>query len=130
MERQNRQGISSLVRRIDAITSRATTAGLVAVVLVACALAAAAFGVPDSWLAKFSACAAAITLVMVFVIQHTQSREQLATQLKLDELIRALPQADDHLVHVEEGSDDELRELEKRQVDHHVAVRDGEEFPR
>jgi low affinity Fe/Cu permease len=75
-----------------------------------------AFGVPDSWLAKFSAGAAGITLVMVFVIQHTQSREQLATQLKLDELIRALPQADDHLVHVEDGSDDELRELEQRQV--------------
>jgi len=58
---------------------------------------------PISWLATFSAGAAAITLVMVFVIQHTQSREQLATQLKLDELIRALPQADDHLVHVEEA---------------------------
>ena len=129
MERQNRRGISSVVRWIDAITSRATTAGLVAVVLAACALAAVVVGLPDSWLATFSAGAAAITLVMVFVIQHTQSREQLATQLKLDELIRALPQADDHLVHVEEGSDDELRELEKRQVDHHVAVRD-DEFPR
>ena len=129
MERLNRRGISGVVHRIDALTSRATTAGLVAVALVACALAAVAFGVPDSWLAKFSAGAAAITLVMVFVIQHTQSREQLATQLKLDELIRALPQADDHLVHVEEGSDDELRELEKRQVDHHVAVRD-DDFPR
>lgn len=126
MERQNRRGVSGLLQRIDAITSRAMTAGLVAVVLVAGALAAVAFGVPDSWLAKFSAGAAAVTLVMVFVIQHTQSREQLATQLKLDELIRALPQADDHLVHVEEGSDDELRDLEKRQVDHHVAVRDGD----
>jgi low affinity Fe/Cu permease len=126
MERQSRRGISGVVHRIDAITSRATTAGLVAVALVTCALAAVAFGVPDSWLAKFSVGASAITLVMVFVIQHTQSREQLATQLKLDELIRALPQADDHLVHVEEGSDDELRELEKRQVDHHVAVRDDE----
>jgi len=98
----------------------------VAVLLVACAVAAVVFGVPDSWLAKFAAGAAAMTLVMVFVIQHTQSREQLATQLKLDELIRALPQADDHLVHVEDGSDDELRELEQRQVDHRGAVHDGE----
>jgi low affinity Fe/Cu permease len=118
--------MSGVVHWIDAISSRATTAGLVAVALLACALAAVAFGVPDSWLAKFSAGAAGITLVMVFVIHHTQSREQLATQLKLDELIRALPQADDHLVHVEDGSDDELRELEQRQVDHRGAVRDGE----
>jgi low affinity Fe/Cu permease len=125
MERKNRW-ISGVLHRIDAITSRATTAGLVGIALVACALAAVVFGVPDSWLAKFSAVAAAITLVMVFIIQHTQSREQLATQLKLDELIRATPQADDHLVHVEDGTDDELLELEKRQIDHHVAVRDGD----
>ena len=39
-----------------------------------------------------------MTTIMVFTIQHTQSREQAATQLKLDELIRALPGADDHLV--------------------------------
>jgi low affinity Fe/Cu permease len=126
VERHNRRGISGLVHWIDAISSQAATAGLVAVVLVACALAAVVFGVPNSWLAKFSAGAAAITLVMVFVIQHTQSREQMATQLKLDELIRALPRADDHLVHVEDGSDDELRELEQRQVDHRGAVLDGE----
>jgi low affinity Fe/Cu permease len=115
VERHNRRGISGLVHWIDAISSQAATAGLVAVVLVACALAAVVFGVPNSWLAKFSAGAAAITLVMVFVIQ-----------LKLDELIRALPRADDHLVHVEDGSDDELRELEQRQVDHRGAVLDGE----
>ena len=30
---------------------------------------------------------------MVFVIQHTQSRQQVATQLKLDELIRATREA-------------------------------------
>ncbi len=60
---------------------------------------------------------------MVFTIQHTQSREQAATQLKLDELIRALPGADDHLVHVESGADEELAELEQRQVDHHISIR-------
>jgi low affinity Fe/Cu permease len=32
----------------------------------------------------------AVTLVMVFAIQHPQGREQAATQRKLDELIRAL----------------------------------------
>jgi low affinity Fe/Cu permease len=63
---------------------------------------------------------------MVFTIQHTQSREQAATQLKLDELIRALPGADDHLVHVESGPDDELAELEQRHLEHHVAIRADE----
>jgi hypothetical protein len=31
---------------------------------------------------------------MVFVIQHTQARHQAATQRKLDEIVRALPEAD------------------------------------
>ena len=60
---------------------------------------------------------------MVFTIQHTQAREQAATQLKLDELIRVLPGADDHLIHVESGADAELAELEQRQMDHHLSIR-------
>jgi low affinity Fe/Cu permease len=52
--------------------------------------------------------AAAITVVMVFVIQCTQNRQLLALQIKLGEPVRALPDADDQFVHVERGSDDEL----------------------
>ena len=95
------------------------------VVAVSIFLIVAAFaGFPASWLRVFYAIAASVTLVMVFVIQHTQSREQSATQMKLDELIRALPQADDHLVHIEAASDQELVEREHSDLEHHGAVRD------
>ena len=67
--------------------------------------------------AAFAAVSSAITLIMVFVIQHTQSREQRALQVKLDELVRALPQADDSFVHVEGSSDEELQELEVRHIE-------------
>ena len=60
---------------------------------------------------------------MVFVIQHTQSRQQLALQIKLDELLRALPQADDRFVHVEASTEEELEALEHRHVETHAAVR-------
>ena len=60
---------------------------------------------------------------MLFVLHHTQRREQVATQLKLDELIRALPQADDHFVRVQAADDDEVRELEQRHIEHHQATR-------
>ena len=46
---------------------------------------------------------------MVFVIQHTQARHQAATQRKLDEILRALPEADNTLLALEHASDDELR---------------------
>jgi low affinity Fe/Cu permease len=48
-------------------------------------------------------------LAMVFVIQHTQARQQSATQRKLDEILRALPGADNALLSLEHASDDELR---------------------
>ena len=80
-------------------------------------------GFPAAWETAFATVCAAVTTIMVFTIQHTQSREQAAIQLKLDELIRALPAADDHLVQVEAGDDDELAELEQAHFEHHVSVR-------
>ena len=61
---------------------------------------------------------------MLFVIQHTQSRQQMVLQLKLDELIRTSPNADDLLVHLEKAEDAELIEREESQVAHHEALRE------
>jgi low affinity Fe/Cu permease len=52
---------------------------------------------------------------MVFVIQHTQSREQAATQRKLDELLRALPGAQTGLIMLEEASEETMQEVEEGQ---------------
>ena len=115
--------LSRLLHAIGDLTSRALTTLVVAALVVGFGIALAVAGFPETWETAFAAAAAAVTTVMVFVIQHTQSREQAAIQLKLDELIRALPAADDHLVHVEVGADEELLALEQRHRDHHQAVR-------
>jgi low affinity Fe/Cu permease len=117
---------SSAVHHVDRLTSRPTTAIVVTGVIVAFGVVLAIAGFPETWQTSFAAVCAAVTTVMVFAIQHTQSREQAATQLKLDELIRAMPRADDRLVHVESGSDQELAELEQRQVEHHTSLRTDE----
>lgn len=121
---QGTTGSSRLLHLVDRATSRAVTAFAVVVAVSIFLIVAAFAGFPASWLRVFYAIAASVTLVMVFVIQHTQSREQSATQMKLDELIRALPQADDHLVHIEAASDQELVEREHSDLEHHGAVRD------
>ena len=54
-------------------------------------LVGASLGFPSGWVAAFEVSVSAVTLAMVFAIQHTQGREQAATQRKLDELLRALP---------------------------------------
>ncbi len=127
----NRVGISSNHRRLSRalhvvgdVTSRSGVAALVGLVVVAFLATLGVAGFPASWEAAFSTGAAAVTLVMVFVVQHTQSRQQVATQLKLDELIRSSPQADDLLVHVETVHDDELLEREQDQIEHHVSLRE------
>jgi low affinity Fe/Cu permease len=66
-------------------------------------------GFPNGWERVFQSLVAAITVTMVFVIQHTQARHQDATQRKLDEILRALPEADNSLITLEHASDAELR---------------------
>ena len=78
----------------------------------------------STWESTFSMAASAVTLVMVFVIQHTQSRQQIATQLKLDELIRSAPRADDLLIHVESADDEELLAMDQEGIDQHSAIRE------
>ena len=119
-------GISRLFHAIDDLTSRAGASAVVLGAVVVVLVAIAILGVTSDLEFAFTAVASGITLVMVFVIQHTQARQQLAVQIKLDELLRALPQADDHFVHIEVGSDDELQELETRTTAHHAAVREDD----
>ena len=126
VDRTTNQGtISRALHWLGDVTSRASIAALSALVVLFCAVFLAATNFPRNWVAGFSTAATSVTLVMLFVIQHTQSRQQLATQLKLDELIRATPEADDHLVHIEAAHELELIEREQDQLAHHEAVRDG-----
>ena len=61
---------------------------------------------------------------MLFVIQHTQYRHQIALQLKLDELILSSPHADDHLVHIEFADEAELIARELGEIAHHESLRE------
>jgi low affinity Fe/Cu permease len=60
---------------------------------------------------------------MVFALQHTQRRAQKAAQLKLDELLRAMPRANDRVVRIEAASDEELLDVEHEFIEHHDTVR-------
>jgi low affinity Fe/Cu permease len=120
-----RTWLSRMFDRLDRLITNSAVAGFIGVVVGAFVVGLAIAGFPESWSVAFSTVAAAITLVMVFVLHHTQRREQVATQLKLDELIRAMPQADDHYVHVQAAADEEVQELEHRHIEHHRATRAG-----
>lgn len=96
-----------------------------AIIVLAFSILLAAFGFSGRWEAGFTTAAASISLVMLFVIQHTQNRIQVASQLKLDELIRTSPRADDLLVHIETAKDEELIEREQNHIAHHESLREA-----
>lgn len=124
---RNQRRISRVLHGIGDLTSKAGAALSATAVVLIFAIVLAFDGFPLNWETAFSAVASGVTLVMLFVIQHTQSRHQLALQLKLDELIRTSPVADDQLVHIEIADDAELDELKKSQQALHESIRDGDD---
>lgn len=68
-----------------------------------------------NWVAAFELSVSSVTLIMVFAIQHTQGREQAATQRKLDELIRVSPGANESLMMLEESPREFMLDVEDEQ---------------
>ena len=54
-----------------------------------------------------------ITFLMVFLIQNSQNRDALAVHLKLDELLRAVQEADDEMISAEDDDEKQLQKLKK-----------------
>jgi low affinity Fe/Cu permease len=108
---------SRVLYRIEHYTSLPAVALAVVVAVIGLVILGVVLGFPDAWVTAFQVSVAAITLVMVFAIQHTQGREQAATQRKLDELIRALPGANESLMMLEEAPGDVMLNVEEEQRD-------------
>jgi low affinity Fe/Cu permease len=72
------------------------------------------FHFSNTWQLIINTATTIITFLMVFLIQNTQNRDAKAVHLKLDELIRAIKNARNELVDLEELSDDELQKLEQQ----------------
>ena len=72
------------------------------------------FNFSTTWQLAINTGTTIVTFLMVFLIQNTQNRDGTATQLKLDEIIRAIAQADDELIDTEDATENELKELKAR----------------
>jgi low affinity Fe/Cu permease len=70
------------------------------------------FNFSNAWQLVINTGTTIVTFLMVFLIQSTQNRESQVIQLKLDELIRAVAEARNELVDMEDLSDEELRRLQ------------------
>jgi low affinity Fe/Cu permease len=102
---------SRLLHTIDQVTSRPIVAWVLLSADLLWVLFSVAVGFPSRLETIFQTLVAALTLALVFVIQHTQTREQLVTQRKLDEILRALPHAGNAVIGLEDATDAELSAL-------------------
>jgi low affinity Fe/Cu permease len=86
-------------------------AGALLVILV-WLLTGPTFHFSDTWQLIINTGTTIVTFLMVFLIQNTQNRDAKAMHLKLDEVIRALKDARNELVDLEDLSDEDLKKLE------------------
>ena len=84
---------------------------LAVIVILAWAVTGPLFGFSNTWQLVINTGTTIVTFLMVFVIQASQNREARATQLKLDELIRAARGARNELIDLE-NAPEEMVELE------------------
>ena len=110
---------SRWLHRIDHYTSLPEATVVLGALLLVAVLVGAGLGFPGGWTIGFEIGTASLTLTMVTIIQHTQGREQNATQRKLDELLRASPEAESSsLIMLEEKSDQTIQYVEEKQREH------------
>ena len=105
----------SLFDRFAKWTSRTlghpTTFAAVVLITVVWAITGPIFGFSNTWQLVINTGTTIITFLMVFLIQNTQTRDGIAVQLKLDELIRAIEGAHNAFLDLEELSEEDLARL-------------------
>jgi low affinity Fe/Cu permease len=101
-------------RRSSVILGSAWAFAGAALVILVWLLTGPTFHFSDTWQLIINTATTIITFLMVFLIQNTQNRDAKAVHLKLDELIRAIKEARNELVDLEDLSDEELKSLEEQ----------------
>ena len=112
----SRHGVAGL-ERFSAIVARwagsASAFAIACAVVVLWAATGRAFAFSDTWQLVINTGTTIVTFLMVFLIQRSQNKDALATQLKLNELVAAVKGASNRLIGVEELSEEELLTLHK-----------------
>ena len=84
-----------------------------ALTVIVWALTGPLFGFSDTWQLVINTSTTIVTFLMVFLIQATQNRDAEAMQVKLDEIIRAIGNAKNELLDIEELEEADLDGIRK-----------------
>ena len=117
MTRKKKNVISRFFNSFSNVVTRATGKPIAFILAVTVILiwfiTRPIFRFSDTWQLVINTGTTIITFLMVFVIQHSQNKDTIAIQLKLNELIAANHDASDRLVSIEDLTDEELDVIKK-----------------
>ncbi len=114
--KKNGNKLSKFFNHFSTVITKATGSAyafiLAIIIIIVWGICGPVFKFSDTWQLVINTGTTIITFLMVFVIQHSQNKDQIALQLKLNELIAA-SKASNKLISVEDLSDEELELMRK-----------------
>jgi len=105
------QKLERLSRVVTAWTGSSWAFALAAAVIVVWLITGPLFHYSDTWQLVINTGTTIVTFLMVFLIQRAQNKDSLAIQLKLNEIVAAMPGASNRLIDVEDLTEAELLRL-------------------
>ena len=111
MAKNKKSFFTRFAQWIAAAMGKPITFIIAATAIIVWGISGPIFGFSDTWQLIINTSTTIITFLMVFLIQNTQNRDTEALQLKIDELICAIKDADDKVLDLEELDEKELDEI-------------------
>jgi low affinity Fe/Cu permease len=105
-----------VLRHLGSVVANTATTTVVAVLFLG-GMTASLLVSDERWMTRVQTVASVLALVLLFALHHTQHRDQIAMQRKLDELLHAHDEADNDVIHLEAASDETLDKVNERQGD-------------
>jgi low affinity Fe/Cu permease len=105
------QKLERLSRAVTAWTGSSWAFAIAATVIVVWLVTGPVFHFSDTWQLVINTGTTIVTFLMVFLIQRAQNKDSLAIQLKLNEIVAAIPGASNRLIDIEELSEADLLRL-------------------
>lgn len=116
MSEQKQSLFTKFAKSTSSFTGKPATFLLAVLIILVWALSGPVFAYSDTWQLVINTGTTIITFLMVFLIQNTQNRDSAAVQLKLDELIFAIKEANNALIDVEERDEKEIERKRKEMI--------------
>jgi low affinity Fe/Cu permease len=85
--------------------------GLAVISILLWAVTGPVFHYSENWQLVINTGTTIVTFVMVFLIQQSQNKDSVAVHLKLNELLASHRAANNHLIGIEDATEEELRRL-------------------